>query len=161
MLVDKQYIEDQSLGGLNVDFDKIDNFIRAAISMVEWYLDRPLEFGTYQQTGSKKKVWRPIVTPAEVIELDEEAIEVIYEGGWTAETLPDDIKMAIFKITVWNINKASMNLYGQTQRAGVQGGAEYTITADQRDFIRDTLKEISHHRNMQYYESVIKLPDED
>lgn len=144
-------LSDLSLDGIKIEPDKIDPFVDSAIRRVETYLDRPLKRAIYRQYGNPTDEWIPIVTPAPMRIKTEFADYVEYEGGYTRETLSEDIRQAIFMIAAWHVNRASHNVYGQSQKTVQTGSTTATVTVDQRNFIEMVLEGISKHRNMQMY----------
>jgi hypothetical protein len=156
-----------SFDGLKIDFadpKPVDRIISAVIKRIEGYLNRPLEKATYIQYGTLSGSFIPIVTPVHsaeaesyndhLIELDKPACNVEYEGGY--EELPDDILQVIFRLVVWEINKASQNQYGVMNKVVVTGSTESNIQIDQRNFAELQLESLSHYRNMQFYSYVVK-----
>jgi hypothetical protein len=152
-------LSDLSLDGIKIEPDKLDPFVDAAIRRVEVYLNRPLKRAIYRQFGSATHEWIPIVTPAPSRIKTELSESVEYEGGYTRETLSEDIRQAIFMIAAWHVNRASHNVYGQAQKTVNTGSTSATVTVDQRNFIEKVLEGVEKHKNYQMYSWVEFVSD--
>lgn len=176
MLVSVGQIEKRSFDGIPVDWtgnrDAIQAVIDGVVDRIETYLGRPLELATYKQYADHpKNKWLAIVKPVISVQSDKverqspfeivlkvDAEELEYTAGYTFETLPRDILMVIYRLTAFELNKAMVNDYGVTTKTVTTGSTTANITKEAGDYEQEQLESLSKYRNMQFYDSIQKIP---
>ena len=175
MLVDFDQIKALTFGSQPATFDQssveIEPIIIAVIDSVKKHINRPLERGTYKQFGALDPVHRVIVTPFASIVPDfarsrgteitfsEPLDEFEYEGGWTQQTLPYDIRQVIFRLVAYEFNQAIRNVYGTASKTVVSGSTTATITKEDNGVYPRELAKLDKYKNMNFYSWVERVDD--
>jgi len=178
MLVDFGQIRALTFGSQTATLDDasfdVESVIRGVIRAVERYINRPLEYGTYEQFGSEDHAQSVIVTPYErdsftpevkefrgnTVIFDKAVSRFVYNGGYTKETLPEDIKQVIFRLVSYEYNQAVRNVYGITSKTVVTGQTNANITKEDNGVYPRELKKLMQYKNMNFYSSVALAPNE-
>lgn len=171
MLVSVGQIKQRSFDGIPIDWtqdrDAIQEVINGVVDRIETYLRRPLGIGSITQYSPDPQTrWLPILKPVKYVAgsntqrfnafeiiLKAETSEVTYVGGYTYETLPADIKMVIYRLTAYELNKARVNDYGLTSKTVQTGSTQSNITKESGNYEQEQLETLHDYRNMQFYQT--------
>jgi hypothetical protein len=88
---------------------------------------------------------------------DERPDFITYRAGWV--TAPADVRMVLFNLSMYEINRARNNTYNFTTKTIVTGSTVANVSKSPEDFYRDELKRLDLYVQMSSA-NVEELPDE-
>ena len=74
--------------------------------------------------------------------------KIKYTGGYTEETLPEDLKSVIADLVIYDIVKASQGRQGIDNRLVSTGDITATISSEDKEYVSRMLKMISHYKRI-------------
>jgi hypothetical protein len=145
----------------------IQAFIDNAISTVELHIGRKLGVLEYRESVQLEDWeytslgWRITTAIFPVTEcegataigkswvvFEDRTDEITYKAGWV--TLPANVKLVLFNLTMYEINRSRGNTYNFTTKTQVTGSTISNVTKSPEDFYRDELKRLDMDVMMSY-----------